>query len=40
MGILNSKEDLTREQALELLEDFAKRWIAHDGLWFQAIEQV
>ena len=40
MGILNSKEDLTREQALELLEDFAKRWIAHDGLWFQAIEQA
>lgn len=38
--MLDSKEDLTREQALELLEDFAKRWLAHDGLWFQAIEQV
>jgi len=38
--LLNSKEDLTREQALALLEDFAKRWLAHDGLWFQAIEQA
>jgi hypothetical protein len=37
---LNSQADLSREQALELLEDFAKRWLAHDGLWFQAIEQV
>lgn len=38
--MLNSKEDLTLEQARELLEDFAKRWLAHDGLWFQAIEQT
>ncbi|WP_407307854.1 DUF6125 family protein [Desulfosporosinus sp. SB140] len=38
--MLNSKDDLTREQALDLLEDFAKRWLAHDGLWFQAIEKV
>jgi hypothetical protein len=22
------------------LKDFAKRWLAHDGLWFQAVEQV
>jgi len=38
--MLNSPDDLTREQALSLLTDFAKRWLAHDGLWFQAIEQV
>lgn len=38
--MLNSKEDLNLEQALALLEDFAKRWLAHDGLWFQAIEQA
>lgn len=37
--MLNNKGDLSREQALELLEDFAKRWLAHDGLWFQSIEQ-
>lgn len=39
MHMLNSKDDLTREQALILLEDFAKRWLAHDGLWFQSIEK-
>lgn len=37
--MLNDKSDLTREQALSLLEDFAKRWLAHDGLWFQSIEK-
>lgn len=24
---------------LNLVEDFAKRWLAHDGLWFQAVEK-
>ncbi len=37
--MLNRKEDLTHEQALDLLEYFAKRWLAHDGLWFQSIER-
>jgi hypothetical protein len=23
----------------KLIEDFAKLWLAHDGLWFQAVEQ-
>ncbi|GAV25705.1 hypothetical protein ciss_16380 [Carboxydothermus islandicus] len=32
-------EDLTKEQALKLLEDFAKRWLAHDGLWFLEVEK-
>ncbi len=31
---------LTREQLEYLLTDFAKRWLAHDGLWFQAVEQA
>lgn len=30
---------LTREQLQELLSDMAKRWLAHDGLWFQAVER-
>lgn len=34
MGI----KDLSREELLDLLADFAKRWLAHDGLWFQAVE--
>lgn len=38
--MLNHPDDLNREQALTLLADFAKRWLAHDGLWFQAIEQA
>lgn len=32
-------EDLDREGLLELLADFGKRWLAHDGLWFQAVER-
>ena len=32
-------QDLTKEQALKLLEDFAKRWLAHDGLWFLEVEK-
>jgi len=30
---------LSREQLELLLEDFAKRWLAHDGLWFQQVEK-
>lgn len=36
--MLKTKEDLSREQALDLLTDLAKRWLAHDGLWFQSVE--
>lgn len=32
-------KDLSKDQMLVLLEDFAKRWLAHDGLWFQSIEK-
>jgi len=31
-------KDLNKEQLLELLQDAAKNWLAHDGLWFQAVE--
>lgn len=31
-------KDLSKEQLLELLQDAAKNWLAHDGLWFQAAE--
>lgn len=31
---------LSVEQLRELLTDFAKRWLAHDGLWFQAVENA
>ena len=32
-------KDLSKEELIALLEDFGKRWLAHDGLWFQAIEK-
>ena len=31
-------EEMTREELLGWLQDAAKLWLAHDGLWFQAIE--
>ena len=33
-------EGLSREELQELLIDFAKRWLAHDGLWFQQVEKT
>jgi hypothetical protein len=30
--------DCTKEDLRALLEDAAKNWLAHDGLWFRAIE--
>ena len=31
-------KDLSKEQLLGLLQDAAKNWLAHDGLWFQEVE--
>ena len=31
--------ELSREQLIGMLDDFAKNWLAHDGLWFQAVEK-
>jgi hypothetical protein len=28
----------SKEQLIDMLEDAAKNWLAHDGLWFQAVE--
>lgn len=30
---------LDKEKLVGMLEDQAKNWLAHDGLWFQAVEQ-
>jgi hypothetical protein len=30
---------LDRETLEAMLADFAKNWLAHDGLWFQAVEE-
>ncbi len=31
---------LSRSELETLLIDFAKRWLAHDGLWFQQVERA
>ncbi len=31
-------QDLPKEELLEILTDFAKNWLAHDGLWFRVVE--
>ena len=33
-------DDLDIETLRGLLADFAKNWLAHDGLWFQAVEKA
>ena len=30
---------LSKEELIDLLEDQAKNWLAHDGVWFQAVEK-
>lgn len=30
--------ELSKEQLIDMLEDAAKNWLAHDGLWFLACE--
>jgi hypothetical protein len=32
-------EELSKEQLLELLNIYAKNWLAHDGCWFLSIEE-
>mgnify|MGYP006286301765 CR=1 FL=1 len=33
-------EDLSREELIEMLNIYAKNWLAHDGCWFLAIEEA
>ncbi len=33
-------DELPRERLLALLKNFAKNWLAHDGLWFRAVERA
>ncbi|HEY67193.1 MAG TPA: hypothetical protein G4N97_02855, partial [Thermoflexia bacterium] len=30
---------LSKDELIGLLEDAAKNWLAHDGLWFLAVEE-
>lgn len=31
-------QDLSKEELISIIVDDAKNWLAHDGLWFQAVE--
>lgn len=33
-------QDMPKEELLNLLSDASKNWLAHDGLWFQAVEKA
>ena len=35
----NQIEDLPREKLLEIIDIYAKNWLAMDGVWFQSVEQ-
>lgn len=32
-------ENLSKAELIEIIVDDAKNWLAHDGLWFQAVDQ-
>jgi hypothetical protein len=32
-------QDLSKEELIAIIVDDAKNWLAHDGLWFQAVER-
>jgi hypothetical protein len=36
---MSAIDELSREKLLELVRNFAKNWLAHDGLWFQEVER-
>lgn len=36
---MNEYAEMSREELLRALEDFAKNWLAHDGCWFLAAEE-
>ena len=33
-------ESMSKEELIAIIKDDAKNWLAHDGLWFQAVEKV
>ncbi len=37
---MSAIEELPRKKLLILTKNFAKNWLAHDGLWFQAVERT
>jgi hypothetical protein len=40
LDAVDQLESLPREELIRIIQDDAKNWLAHDGLWFQAVEKV
>ena len=38
-GAMKKIDDFSKEELLGFIQDAAKNWLAHDGLWFQAVER-
>jgi hypothetical protein len=36
---MRTPQDLSKEELLDYIADEAKLWLAHDGLWFQCVEE-
>lgn len=36
---MESIEEMSRDELLNFIKDLSTRWLAHDGLWFQAAEK-
>ena len=39
MDTRGALEAMSREQLIELLDIYAKNWLAMDGVWFQSVEE-
>lgn len=37
-NLIQSPMDFNKEQLMEYMRDLSRRWLAHDGLWFLAVE--
>lgn len=37
---MKNVEDFSKEELILLLQDASKNWLAHDGLWFRAVEDT
>ncbi|TAL18226.1 hypothetical protein EPN96_02770 [bacterium] len=37
---IDALEKLSKEELVKIILDDAKNWLAHDGLWFQAVESA
>ena len=38
--MMKEAKNLPKKEILELLKDASKNWLAHDGLWFRAVEDL